>query len=123
MIYGLLLIESVVSRSEEAYFGLSGARRSLALLLIFVTLLYMIKPPIHVRDLQLLREIFGGSCDTSSLADLRIPAGSFQISDAQELIDRGLAQYRTETGIAFQVREDWDLVPTEKGRTLLKEGE
>ena len=83
----------------------------------------MIMPRVHVCDIQLLREFFGGSRDTSSLADLRIPTGSFRISDAQELIDRGLAQYRTETGIAFQVRDDWDLIPTEKGRNLLKEGE
>lgn len=83
----------------------------------------MIMPRVHTCDLQLLKEFFGGTRDASSLAELRMPAGSFPISDAQELIDRGLAQYQTETGIAFQVRDDWDLIPTEKGRNLLKEGE
>lgn len=97
--------------------------RSLVLLLIFVTLLFMIMPRVHICDLQLLKEFFGAARDTSSLAELRMPAGSFEISHAQELVDRGLAQYRTETGIAFQVREEWDLVPTEKGRELLKQGE
>lgn len=83
----------------------------------------MVMPRIHACDIQLLRDFFGVTRDTSPLAELRMPPGSFQISDAQELIDRGLAQYRTETGIAFQVREEWDLVPTEKGRELLKQGE
>ncbi len=83
----------------------------------------MITPRAHICDLKLLKEFFGGARDTSPLAELRIPAGSFEVCDAQELVDRGLAQYRTETGIAFQVREEWDLVPTEKGRELLTQGE
>ena len=109
-------------RFAVASYGLFGVHRSLVLRLVFVTLLFMIMPRVHICDLQLLKEFFGGVRDTSSLADLRMPAGSFRISDVQELIDRGLARYRTETGIAFQVREDWDLVPTEKGRNLLQEG-
>jgi hypothetical protein len=83
----------------------------------------MIMPRVHVCDLKLVKEFFGAARDASSLAELRMPAGSFEISDAQELVDRGLAQYRTETGIAFQVREEWDLVPTEKGRELLNQEE
>ena len=109
-------------RFAVASYGLFGVHRSLVLRLVFVTLLFMIMPRVHDCDIPLLKEFFGGVSVTSSLAELRMPTGSFQISDAQELVDRGLAQYRTETGIAFQVRDDWDLIPTERGQELLKQG-
>jgi hypothetical protein len=36
-------------------------------------------------------------------------------------LDAGLVRYRTETGIAFQDVEDWDIVLTERGMRVLRD--
>jgi hypothetical protein len=54
------------------------------------------------------------------LEELRAPAGSFRQEAASELLEQGLVRYVTETGIAFQGPEDWDIVLTDQGMCALR---
>jgi hypothetical protein len=64
--------------------------------------------------------LFGVAQLPECLEDLVIPANVIRDSASQELLDAGLVRYRTETGIACQGPEDWDIVLTERGMRVLR---
>ena len=71
-------------------------------------------------DRERVMTLFGVAQLPECLEDLVIPADVIRESVPRELIDAGLVRYRTETGIACQGPEDWDIVLTERGMRLLR---
>ena len=55
------------------------------------------------------------------LEDLTLPAGFSRGPAPRELLDAGFVRYRTETGIAFQEPDDWDIVLTVRGMRVLRD--
>ena len=74
----------------------------------------------ETRDLQRVMQLFRISQLPDRLEELRAPAGSFRQEAASELLEKGLVRYETETGIAFQGPEDWDIVLTDHGMCALR---
>lgn len=70
-----------------------------------------------VRDQ--LQHVFQLPQNPRSLEGLRMPAGSFDPATAQDLALEGLVEFDTRTGIAFQTWEEWDLVLTNQGSSIL----
>lgn len=56
----------------------------------------------------------------SDLSGLRAPAGSFAVADVAPLIDRGMVEFDTRTGIACQGVNDWALQLTPTGMETLR---
>lgn len=56
----------------------------------------------------------------SDLNGLRAPAGSFAVSDVAPLIDKGMVEFDTRTGISCQGIDDWALQLTPTGMETLR---
>lgn len=57
--------------------------------------------------------------DRSCLSDLRVSAGEYDQQALSALIETGLVEYDTRTGIAFQQPDEWDVMLSPKAINLL----
>lgn len=64
--------------------------------------------------------LFGVTHLPECLGELVAPAHVVRENAPRDLLDAGLVRYRTETGIACQGPEDWDIVLTERGMLVLR---
>ena len=55
------------------------------------------------------------------LSELRAPAGSFVVTDITPLVDEGMVEFETRTGISCQGVDDWALRLTTKGIESLRD--
>lgn len=79
--------------------------------------------PADLRDRERVMRLFGVAQLPDHLEELRVPAGDGRSEIPRDLLDGDLVRYRTETGIAFQEPDDWDIVLTERGMRLLRPAE
>ena len=75
---------------------------------------------VEMRDRERVMTLFGVAQLPECLEELVAPARVVRENAPRELLDAGLVRYRTETGIAFQGPEDWDIVLTERGMRMLR---
>lgn len=75
---------------------------------------------VEMRDRERVMTLFGVAQLPECLEELVAPARVVRENAPRELLDTGLVRYRTETGIAFQGPEDWDIVLTERGMRMLR---
>lgn len=68
----------------------------------------------------LLRQLFKVGSTPVEVSELRAPARSFTLSAIEPLVEKGLIEFDTRTGIAFQTHADWDVIPTEAGLQILQ---
>ena len=90
--------------------------------LFSLTLDRMTLRSVETRDRERVMNLFGVEQVPDRLEELRLPAGSFRTLAAQALLDAGLVRYRTETGIACQGPDEWEIVLTDRGMGVLRSG-